>query len=303
VNFPLLESNPKVTVIIPTLNRYPYLKDVFRDLEKQDYKNFEVIVVDQTDPLNRSMYEGWKLDLTLIEQQEKALWLARNTAIQQAKGEWILLYDDDSLVDEHWISNHLKCIDYFQCDISSGVSISKVGASVPQAYSHFKWSDQIDTGNVLLPKRIFRTIGLFDRQFEKQRMGDGEFGLRAYLAGFTNVSNPLAKRVHLKVGEGGLRQMGSWDAFRTKSWNSPRPIPSVLYFTRKYFGNRTAWYLCFQKIPLSVIPYQYKSNKFMSIFAYPLAILMSPLLIFQWAKSWKLASEKLREGAKITPLD
>jgi glycosyltransferase involved in cell wall biosynthesis len=301
-HFPLFQSNPLVTVIIPTLNRYTYLKDVFRDLEKQTYTHFEVIVVDQTSPSDPSVFEGWNLDLKVIYQEEKALWLARNTAIQQSKGDWILLYDDDSLVDPDWIENHLKCLDVFQCDISSGVSISTVGGKVPASYAYFKWSDQVDTGNVLLPKKIFREIGLFDRQFEKQRMGDGEFGLRAYLHGYSNVSNPLAKRVHLKVGEGGLRQMGSWDAFRTKSWSSPRPIPSVLYLTRKYFGTSTALYLCFQKIPLSVIPYQYKSNKVMALFAYPMAVILSPILIFQMVKSWRLATQKLKEGAKISHL-
>jgi glycosyltransferase involved in cell wall biosynthesis len=301
-DFSLFTSNPLITIIIPTLNRYPYLKDVFRDLEKQTYSNFEVIVVDQTSPSDPSVYEGWNFNLKVIYQEEKALWLARNTAIQESNADWILLYDDDSLVEADWIENHLKCLDYFKCDISSGVSISTVGGKVPASYSFFKWSDQIDTGNVLLPKKIFREIGLFDRQFEKQRMGDGEFGLRAYLNGYSNVSNPLAKRVHLKVGEGGLRQMGSWDAFRTKSWNSPRPIPSVLYLTRKYFGTRTALYLCFQKIPLSVIPYQYKSNKFMAVLAYPLSLIMSPILVFQLVKSWRLASCKLKEGAKIALL-
>ena len=49
----LIAEQPKVSVIIPTLNRYPYLKDVLEDLEKQDYKNFEVIVVDQSETFSR----------------------------------------------------------------------------------------------------------------------------------------------------------------------------------------------------------------------------------------------------------
>ena len=89
-------------------------------------------------------------------------------------------------------------------------------------------SDQLDTGNVLLKRGVFKKIGLFDRQYEKQRMGDGEYGLRAYLEGFLNISNPYAQRLHLKVGTGGLRQMGSWDGFRPKNWFGPRPVPSVL---------------------------------------------------------------------------
>ena len=76
---------PKVSVIIPTLNRYKYLKDVLSDLEKQDYRNFEVIVCDQSDNFDEDFYNGWNLDLKLIRQEEKALWLARNTAVKAAK--------------------------------------------------------------------------------------------------------------------------------------------------------------------------------------------------------------------------
>ena len=187
---PLLLEQPLISVIIPTLNRYKYLKDVFKDLERQTYKNFEVIVVDQTDPFQEEVYEGWNLNLKFWYQEEKALWKARNDAIRAAKGEYILLYDDDSLVEENWIEQHVKAIDFFKADISSGVSLSKVGGSIPQHYAYFRWSDQLDTGNVLLKRIIFEQIGLFDRQFEKQRMGDGEYGLRAYLKGFKKCFKP-----------------------------------------------------------------------------------------------------------------
>lgn len=292
----LVVSQPLVSVVIPTLNRYVYLKDVLRDLENQTYQNFEVIVVDQTDDFRADFYQGWNLDLKYWFQEEKALWRARNEAIQSAKGDYILLYDDDSLVENNWIAEHLKALDFFDADLSSGVSISTVGAEVPKNYSYFKWSDQLDTGNVLLKKGIFTEIGFFDRQFEKQRMGDGEYGLRAYLAGYKNISNPKAKRIHLKVGEGGLRQMGSWDGWRPKKLLGPRPVPSVLYLSRKYFGDRLSrWYVLHAILP-SLVPYQFKSNKMLKIFSFVLIPFLLPLVCFQVWKSWGLASDKLTKG-------
>lgn len=295
-DIPLLQSAPLVSVIIPTLNRYPYLKDVFRDLEKQTYTNFEVIVVDQTDPFDESVYEGWNLNLRYWYQEEKALWRARNEAIQAAKGEYILLYDDDSLVDTDWIEQHLKTLDFFNADLSSGVSISTVGAKVPAHYAYFRWSDQLDTGNVLLKKQIFREIGLFDRTFEGQRMGDGEFGLRSYLAGFRNVSNPRAKRVHLKVGSGGLRQMGSWDAFRPKSFWAPRPVPSVLYFYRKYYGKKATLLTLMKNVPPSLTPYSFKQSNILLLVGSLFSILLLPLVALQVYKSWIASSSMLKNS-------
>lgn len=298
----LIQTQPKVSVIIPTLNRYDYLKDVLKDLENQTYKNFDVLVIDQSEPFKNEFYKDFKLDLKVHYQKEKALWLARNSAIKISDAELFLLFDDDSRVDENWIYNHIKCLDFFNCDISSGVSISVVGAKVPETYGYFKISDQIDTGNVLIKKEVFKNIGLFDRQFEKQRMGDAEFGLRAYLAGFTNVSNPYAKRVHLKVGSGGLRDMGSWDGFRPKNWLAPRPIPSVLYLYRKYYGNTLAKFALLKSVPQSLIPYKYKRYSEIIVLGFILTLLLFPLVLYQVVKSWKKSSEKLKQGEIIEKL-
>ena len=301
-NSELVAEQKLVTVVIPTLNRYAYLKDVLLDLEKQDYKNFEVIVVDQSEPFQKEFYDDYKLDLYLIHQEEKALWLARNTAIQKSKGDLLLLFDDDSRIESDWVTNHLKCLDFFNAEISSGVSISTIGAKVPENYSFFRVSDQIDTGNVLIKKEVFRTIGLFDRQFEKQRMGDGEFGLRSHLEGFLNISNPCAKRLHLKVGTGGLRQMGSWDGFRPKKLFGPRPIPSVIYLYRTYFGNHRTRLSLLKTIPPSIMPYRFKKNKNMLLLGILISILLTPFILIQVNISWRRASKKLTQGPLIGEL-
>ena len=157
----LVKNKPKVTVIIPTLNRYTYLRDVLHDLEQQDYINFEVIVIDQSEPFRNEFYESFNLDLNVIQQKEKALWLARNTAIKCAKGQYLLFFDDDSRVESDWITNHLKCLDFFDADISSGVSISKTGGKVPENYAFFRVSDQLDTGNALIKKEVFNLYQVF----------------------------------------------------------------------------------------------------------------------------------------------
>jgi len=298
----LLIEKPLVTIVIPTLNRYPYLKDVLEDLEKQDYPNFEVIVVDQSEPFQKEFYKEFKLNLHLIHQKEKALWLARNKAVQLSKGDLLLLFDDDSRVEKDWITNHLKCIDFFNAQVSSGISVSTVGAKVPENYSFFRVSDQIDTGNVLIKKEVFKVIGLFDRQFEKQRMGDGEFGLRSHLHGFLNISNPYAKRLHLKVGTGGLRQMGSWDGFRPKKWLSPRPIPSVLYLFRKYYGTKRSLLMLLKTIPPSIMPYRFKRNRIRMLIGAILSIFIFPVILVQVYISWCLASKKLEDGEIIEKL-
>ena len=294
----IIQTNPLVTVVIPTLNRYQYLKDVLKNLEAQDYQNFEVIICDQTDVIPKGFYDGWKLNIQLIKQEEKALWLARNRSIQEANGEIILLTEDDVLLPVNWIRNHLKCLDFFNCDISAGVFYPE-GKSIAKNQSYFKLADHLATGNVCFKKQVFEKIGLFDRQFEKQRMGDGEFGLRAMLNGLKSVSNPYSYCIDVKAPTGGLRQMGSWDSLRPTKLFAPRPVPSVLYLARKYFGNTAARYYLIQNIPFSFSPYKFKKSKYLKLAFLVILPLLIPVMLVVVLKSWSKATQMLNEGSKI----
>ncbi|MGS2726883.1 glycosyltransferase family 2 protein [Psychroserpens sp. BH13MA-6] len=298
----LLLEAPKISVVIPTLNRYDYLKAILNNLEQQDYTNFDVIVVDQSEPFDASFYDDFQLDIQLIRQEEKALWLARNTAIQNAQSEWIALSEDDVLIAPNWLSSHLKCIDFFKAQVSAGVFYPE-GAQIPLERSFFARSTQFATGNAMLHKSVFKKTGLFDRQFEKQRMGDGEFGMRVYLNNIKSISNPLASCVDVKAGSGGLREMGSWDAFRPSNFFSPRPVPSVLYFYRRYFGNKSAKLALLRTVPLSVFPYQFKKNKPLQLLGVLVTVLILPLVLYQVLRSWHIASAKIQEGPLIKSLE
>ena len=295
------DKQPLISVVIPTLNRYDYLNRVLRDFEKQTYKNFEIIVVDQSDGFTKEFYNDFSLKIIVIYQDEKALWLARNTAIKEANGSLIAFSEDDVRIKPDWLSEHLKCLDYFNADISAGIFFPE-NESISKDKDFFTISEQFATGNAMLSKDIFKTVGLFDRQFEKGRMGDGAFGLRCFLEGYKSVSNPKAYCLDVKAPIGGLREFGAWDAFRTQNWFVPRPIPSVLYFFRFYFGNKLSKLALIKTIPASVLPYRLKRNKILSVLGAFLAILIVPILIYQIIKSWNLATRKLKIGPKIERL-
>jgi len=292
----LIGSNPLVAVIIPTLNRYKYLKDVLTDLEKQTYTNFEVIIVDQTDDFQQTFYDGYNLNIKLIRQEEKLLWTARNNAVKNTTAQYLLFFDDDSRVEPGWIHEHLKCIDFFNADISAGVSFSTSGGKISESYNYFRWADQFDSGNALIKRSVMQQIGMFDEQFNGQRMGDGEFGYRAYINGIKSISNPNAFRVHLKVSSGGLREMGSWDGFRPTKWFAPKPLPSVLYLYEKYLPQALFRNAVFMGIMLSNVSYRHKGKSKMLAVSILLGIIKSPLLFIQYYRSTQIAERMLRNA-------
>lgn len=300
---PLLKEKPLVAVIIPTLSRYVYLKDVLEDLEKQDYENFEVIIVDQSDPFRSEFYKDYNLQMNVINQKEKLLWTARNNAIKATKASYILFFDDDSRVNADWISQHMKCLDYFKCDISAGVSLAKVGMKTSESYSYFRWADQFDSGNALVKREVFTKIGLFDEQYNKLRMGDGEFGIRAYLNGYKSISNPYASRIHLKVSDGGLREIGSWDGYRSKKWFSPKPVPSVVFLYKKYYPKYLYRSMMILGLMISNLHYKSKKNKNMILVSLVLSVIKSPVLIIQFLRARKIANSMLKKDNGIKLLE
>ena len=69
----LLKINPLVSIILPTLNRYDDLKNAINDIEQQSYKNFELIVVDQSDNFSHDFYKQFSQKIRIIRQKESTL--------------------------------------------------------------------------------------------------------------------------------------------------------------------------------------------------------------------------------------
>ena len=114
-------KNQLISIIIPTLNRYPQLDRVLINLENQEYKNFEVIIIDQSDNFDEIFYEKYNLNVKVLYQKEKAVWRARNKGVLKSKSNYLLFLDDDSIINPNWILEHLKYLHFFNADISAGV--------------------------------------------------------------------------------------------------------------------------------------------------------------------------------------
>ena len=296
----------RVTVVLPTLGRPELVADVLDDLRSQTVAPEAVICVDQN-PAGHGdgPYDRFgDLPLQVIRQAGQGQWLARNAAIERATGDYLLFLDDDSRIGPDFVEQHLRALSTYGADVSAGASLSVVGAPVPENYGFFRAADQFDSGNALVRREVLERVGAFDRRYDRMRSGDADFGTRVYLAGGLLVHNPAASRVHLKAATGGLRTFGSWDSYRQRGLFTPRPLPSVVYYSRRFFSPRQAREALLIGLAQSVVPYHLKRRADRAQWARAVAVeaVALPISAVRVARSLRAARRMLAGGPQIPPV-
>ncbi|MBO4230938.1 MAG: glycosyltransferase family 2 protein [Bacteroidales bacterium] len=108
-------AEPLVSVIVPVYNVETYLRRCLDSIASQTYRNIEVIVVDDgsTDSSGVICDEFAKVDsrFRVIHQENKWLSGARNTGLDNARGDCICFVDGDDFVSPEYVSTLYGGID------------------------------------------------------------------------------------------------------------------------------------------------------------------------------------------------
>ncbi len=122
---------PLVSVVIPTFNRKGKASSLIASVLKSDHMNLEIIVVDDASRDGTLEYLKSRYPEIKIIRNEKELLLSRsrNVGIENSKGEFIFLVDDDNVVDPQCIS---KLTDAMMDDPSIGLLMPAIYSSAKQ---------------------------------------------------------------------------------------------------------------------------------------------------------------------------
>lgn len=101
-----MSASPLISICIPAYKNVVYLERLFKSIQSQTFKDYEIIVTDDSpDEAVGNLVEQYKVNLPVLYFKNKhplgspANW---NAAIAQAKGQWIkIMHDDDWFADEH----------------------------------------------------------------------------------------------------------------------------------------------------------------------------------------------------------
>lgn len=97
---------PFISVVIPTYNRATLLRECLESLGSQQYPRdkYEVLVVDDGSRDGTANVAERANGVRYVRRPHAGLNAARNTAIEEAKGDLIAFLDDDVLVPRAWLA-------------------------------------------------------------------------------------------------------------------------------------------------------------------------------------------------------
>ena len=185
---------PLVSIIIPTFNRSDMLGEALNSALNQNYKNYEIIIVDDgsNDGTSKAVKNFISPQVHYIRNNHEGVAQARNSGIQVAKGDYILWLDDDDLLFPNTIESHMSIVKkYPQVDVVYG-NLEKFKGNSGEYLGVFEPEDWYDKTSQLLSKMstgcpipnpgtmikrsAYEKYGEYDPSF--RRAGDYEFWSR-----------------------------------------------------------------------------------------------------------------------------
>jgi glycosyltransferase involved in cell wall biosynthesis len=242
------QATGSVSVLIPTLERYPYLRTLLAQIRRQTVPPAEVIVVDQTQPERRQpdlARDFNDLPLKWIYQEQPGQCSSRNAGLQLAQGEAILFLDDDDEAPENLIEILMAAMHRYHAQTVSGVANETGASPLPKAFTFPRLSDVFPTNSTLVQREALCRSGLFDLAYEHGARADGDLGMRVYLSGALMVLEPAASVLHHHAPSGGLRAHNAravtYSSSRSRLDHRRLASPTEIYLARRYFSQRQWW--------------------------------------------------------------
>ena len=273
------------TAIIPTILRYDYIGRSIESLLIHEYPPKEIIVVDQSPAQQRQpqVYQPYidKGLLRVFYLDEAGQSTSRNLAIQEAKTEWLLFFEDDTEAWPAMMQEHRYLMEHSYADVSTGVSLApwKDESYIPERLKKYHVSDVLATGNCFMRRDTALDVGGLHMAFNRGSGADDDFGRRLFLAGKLIIFNYKAIQTHHKAPSGGMRVHGAWWRNTSKLFGA-YPPPTQSFMIRNYYSSKF-WIVQFALFYL-------QAKKVNSLWSYFLILLFSPIKLYKSVRSSSL---------------
>lgn len=213
-----MQTQGLFSIVVPTLNEGDMLHmTVDSILEKTEYPNFELIIVDDgstDESCDRYKCANGDPRIRLIASPGLGVAKARNLGASHARGEFIVFLDAHCKVSPNWLGRFSKALKSRDVGVV-GPCFTRLNEPQPRGAGmnwfndclDLGWFEPVDTehpyevpitpgGCQAFRTKTFQEIGCFDQGFGRWGSEDVEVCLRAWLLGYRVLVDPTITIAH-----------------------------------------------------------------------------------------------------------
>ncbi len=206
-------GTPRASIIVATYNKLPYtrlcIESLYRNTEQP---SFELIVVDNGSEDNTTTYLKGLVEFlpnlrVILNSRNEGFARANNQGILKARGEYVVLLNNDTIVTRSWLS---RLIQYLEQDPKIGMvgPVTNSGGNEQMILAQYSSLEELETfaerraatyqGHsieiemltmfcIVMRRPLIDQIGLLDEQFELGMFEDDDYAHRVRLQGYKLV--------------------------------------------------------------------------------------------------------------------
>ena len=217
----------KVTVIIPNYNGLKFMEPCFAALERQNYRDFDILVVDNGSEDGSAQWLREREIPTLFMGENTGFSGAVNAGIRAVSTPYVILLNNDTEPFPDYVGELVRCMDRFPYVFSASSKMIQLYRKdlmddAGDMYSILGWASQGGVGQpaagyrkarqvfaacagaAIYRREVFEEIGYFDESHFAY-LEDIDVGYRAKIYGYRNIYCPTAKVYHVGSGTSGSK--------------------------------------------------------------------------------------------------
>jgi GT2 family glycosyltransferase len=210
---------PLVTILIPVYNEWVITHRCLWSILQYTEGEYEVIIADDCSTDETANIAQYVTGVTVVRQEQNQRFLKNcNSAAEKARGDFLLLLNNDTTVTEGWLAPLLKTLDAPDVGIvgpkllfpngklqeaggiiwddASGWNYGRADDSSRPQYNYVRETDYVSGAALMIRRSLWQELGGFDETFVPAYYEDTDLCFSARAAGYKVVYQPASAVVH-----------------------------------------------------------------------------------------------------------
>lgn len=235
-------AEAQVSIIIPVYNQWKFTyRCLFSILKHTNNIKYEIIIADDVSSDETLNISDIVKNIKVVRNEKNLGFLLNcNNAAEHAKGKYILFLNNDTQVQQDWLSSLIELIESDEktgmvgsklvypdgrlqeaggiiWNDASGWNYGKLDEPTKPEYSYVKEVDYISGASIMIKKDLWREIGGFDERYVPAYFEDADLAFEVRKHGYKVIYQPKSIVVHFEGVSHGTDTGNGIKAYQVKN--------------------------------------------------------------------------------------